>query len=154
MFGLLNLLYPLFSKFASITDAGLQFNELVIIEGYYPQAKLIENITNHYVQQGTRKIFRIIGSSELIGNPTGLVDKVGVGFLELARDPIQGIQESPEAFLRGIGTGLQGVVRGVIGGTFTSLSSITGSLYQVVKETTGGRDIRDRRATNVRQGVY
>jgi len=27
----------------------------------------------------------------MIGNPTGLIDKIGVGFLELARDPIEGI---------------------------------------------------------------
>jgi len=28
----------------------------------------------------------------MIGNPTGLIEKVGVGFVELARDPIQGIR--------------------------------------------------------------
>ena len=46
---------------------------------------------NHYIQQGTRQIFKIIGNSDMIGNPVGLIDKVGVGFYELARDPLLGI---------------------------------------------------------------
>ena len=78
----------------------------------------------------------------MIGDPAGLIDKVGVGFFELARDPIHGMQQGPEEFLQGIGTGMQGVVRGVIGGGFYSLSAITGSLYAVVKSTTGSEDLR------------
>ena len=49
MYGLLNILYPFISSLASISDAGLKFNELIILEGYYSQAKLIENITEHYI---------------------------------------------------------------------------------------------------------
>ena len=38
-----------------------------------------------------RKVMRIIGSSDLIGNPMGLLDKAGQGVIEMVRDPIQGI---------------------------------------------------------------
>jgi hypothetical protein len=68
-----------------------------------------------------------------MGNPTGLIDKVGLGVIELARDPIEGIQQGPEAFLTGLRTGVQGIIKGVIGGGFESLSLISGSLYDVVK---------------------
>ena len=85
----------------------------------------------------------------MIGDPAGLIDKVGVGFFELARDPIEGMHQGPEEFLQGIGTGMQGVVRGVIGGTFHSVSTITGSLYAVMKSTTGDEDLRKDNATNI-----
>jgi hypothetical protein len=69
----------------------------------------------------------------MIGNPTGLIEKIGVGFVELARDPIEGMRNGPEDFIKGVGTGMQGVVRGVIGGSFQSLSNISGSLYTAFK---------------------
>jgi len=47
-----------------------------------------------------------MGSSELLGNPTQLIDKMGSAVWVLARDPIQGAQVGPEEFLRGLGAGL------------------------------------------------
>jgi hypothetical protein len=54
MFGLLNILYPFISNFASITGSGLKFNELIIYEGFYSQEQLVKSFVNHYWQQGTR----------------------------------------------------------------------------------------------------
>ena len=34
MFGLFNILYPFISNFASITNSGLKFNELIMEEGF------------------------------------------------------------------------------------------------------------------------
>lgn len=98
-------------------------------------------------------MLRILGSSELLGSPTQLVDKLAVGVWELARDPVQGIQLGPEEFLRGIGTGLQGVVKGVVGGVFQAVSRVTGSLYSITKGLSGGEDARSEHAENICQGV-
>jgi hypothetical protein len=51
-------------------------------------------------------MYKILGNSDMIGNPVGLISKMGTGIYELARDPILGIQEGPEEFLEGIGTGM------------------------------------------------
>lgn len=50
-------------------------------------------------------MWRILGNSDMIGNPIGLITKMGSGIYILARDPILGIQEGPEEFFEGIGTG-------------------------------------------------
>jgi len=105
MFGLFGILYPFISNFASITDSDLIFNELVMIEGYYSKDNLFKNIINHYLIQGTQQMWRIFGNSDMIGNPIGLITKMGSGIYILARDPILGIQEGPEEFFEGIGTG-------------------------------------------------
>ena len=88
-----------------------------------------------------------------MGNPANLLSKVGVGFYELARDPLQGMLQGPRGFVAGVGTGMQGVVRGVVGGGFESLSHISGSLYSVVKQTAGDADTRAGKAENFSQGL-
>lgn len=60
---------------------------------------------------------KIFFNSDMIGNPVGLLTKMGNGVIFLVRDPLVGIQEGPEEFLEGLGTGFQHVVRGVIGGS-------------------------------------
>ena len=61
----------------------------------------------------------------------------------MARDPIIGMRQGPTAFVRGVGTGMQGLVKGVIGGSFNSLGNISGSMYAVVKASTGQEDKRN-----------
>ena len=118
LFGLMNILYPFFSKLASITDAKIKFNELQFYEGFVQQDKLIDSIITNYWNQGIRQIFKILGSSDMIGNPAGLIDKVGSSFMELAREPYHGIRNGPGQFFAGIGIGVKGVIGGVIGGGF------------------------------------
>lgn len=72
----------------------------------------------------------------------------------MARDPIVGMRQGPTAFVRGVGTGMQGLVKGVIGGSFNSLGNISGSMYAVIKSTTGQEDKRSsQNATGVVSGV-
>lgn len=96
-----------------------------------------------------------MGSSDLIGNPIGLIDKVGDGFIQLARDPILGLAEgSPKEFIQGVGSGVQGVVRGVVGGFFGSTAQLTGSFYEIIKETTGQKVLRTHRVNSLPRGIY
>ena len=46
------------------------------------------------------------------------------------------------------------MVRGVVGGTFDSVSSLTGSLYSVIKVGAYGEDSRNDVAGNLGEGVY
>ena len=85
----------------------------------------------------------------MLGNPVGLFDKVGVGFLELAREPYLGMQHGPQGVILGLSTGVQGVVKGVIGGGFHSISAMTGTMYSVIKQTSGGEDTRSDNAENI-----
>jgi hypothetical protein len=64
------------------------------------------------------------------------------------------MMQGPQGFVKGIGTGMQGAVGGVIGGTFESVSHISGSLYSVLKQTTGTEDTRsEQKAESIRQGI-
>jgi hypothetical protein len=39
-----------------------------------------------------RQILKIVGSSDMIGNPVGMFNKMGVGFVELVREPAVGMR--------------------------------------------------------------
>ena len=136
---------PLLTNFASIQDARLSFNEIVILEGFFSQEILVQNIKTHYITEGTKMALKLVGSSDMFGNPVGLFSKIGLGFVELQRDPSAGMKQGTYGFVKGIGKGLQGVVKGVVGGTFDSLDTLSGSMYSVIKEITWGQDKRQRR---------
>ena len=89
-------------------------------------------------------MFRIIGSSNLLGNPAGLMDKLSTGVFEMARDPMVGMMQGPNGFVKGVGSGMQGLVKGVFGGGFKTISTFSGSIYSVVQTSTGGEDTRSQ----------
>lgn len=93
-------------------------NELVLVETFSTIELLANTIKAHYQHQIQGNLLRIIGSSNLLLNPAGLLDKVSLGVFEMARDPIVGLKEGPGGFVQGIGTGVQGLVKGVVGGAF------------------------------------
>lgn len=70
------------------------------------------------------------------------MDKLSLGVYEMARDPVVGMQQGPRGFAGGVGKGVQGLVKGVFGGGFSSLSNVAGSLYTVAESATGGEDTR------------
>jgi len=43
-------LFGLISNFAQIEDANVHLNELVIIEGYFSQQRLIQSLTSHFIE--------------------------------------------------------------------------------------------------------
>ena len=90
----------------------------------------------------------------MIGNPVGMFNKMGVGFVELVREPAVGMRHGASGFFKGLGKGITGMVRGVVGGTFDSVSSLTGSLYSVIKVGSYGEDSRNNVAGNFGEGVF
>jgi hypothetical protein len=87
----LYLLGPLIQNFANMSNTKIQIYEVVIEEAYYSKDFLINLLADYYIDKLKRHIWRIVGSSDLFGNPYNLAGKVGQGFYELARDPLVGI---------------------------------------------------------------
>ena len=58
----------------------------------------------------------VVGSLELIGNPTGLVRSLAVGVSDLVLLPYQGLVRGPGAFVSGISQGMTSFLRNVSSG--------------------------------------
>jgi hypothetical protein len=74
-----------------------------------------------------------LGSSDLLGNPVGLIDKLGTGVFEFFNEPRKGLIKGPKEFVGGVGKGVTSLVTNVVAGGFDAVSKITGSLYSVAK---------------------
>lgn len=58
----------------------------------------------------------VVGSLELLFNPTGIVRSFMAGFSDLVLLPYQGLSRGPGAFVTGVGEGVTSVVRNVTSG--------------------------------------
>lgn len=131
-YGLMSLLYPILQNLASI-DSSIMLPELGISEGHYSETALWSLIIARYRSHLVLQVLKLLGSSNMLGNPAKLLTNVGQSVIELGREPIEGMRQGPEEFLQGVGSGVQGVVRGVVGGSFDSVATISGSLYSILK---------------------
>lgn len=73
-------------------------------------------------------MMKLIGSIEILGNPLGLVKNIGDGFYDLIDMPYEGFVKGPLEGGIGIAKGVGSLTKGVVSGTFNTVSKITGSI--------------------------
>ena len=83
----------------------------------------------------------------------GLLNKFGTGFYEFVSEPSKGLLRGPDEFVGGVGKGVQSLVTNVVSGGFESLSKITGSLYSVVKNVSGEKNVQIQKSEHIGQGI-
>ena len=143
-FGLMQLFGAIGGAFVSISDSPLYFKEVFIQESFQTVYNLAWQVISNYQRQGILQFYKILGSSDLLGNPVGLIDKLGTGVLELFNEPIKGVLKGPKAFAQGVSKGIRSLVGNVVAGSFGSISKITGNLYGLVLEVGGDSKGADR----------
>ena len=132
-----NIIGSFGSSLVRISDSPIKFSEKVI-ENIYMEIGEIANIfIKSYIKESIFQILTILGSSDIIGNPVQLVEKIGTGFFEFVNEPRKGLLKGPSQFGKGIAKGVAGLLNGVVGGTFDSVSRISGTLYSLVQSLTG-----------------
>ena len=131
------LIGSLGGSLVSISDSPLSFNEVVIDDVYLRMNDITDKILKSYRNQTLFQIYKILGSSDLIGNPVQLIEKIGTGFFEFVNEPRKGLLKGPSQFGKGLAKGFAGLLNGIIGGAFDSVSKISGTLYNLVQNITG-----------------
>lgn len=137
-----------------VTEAELGFSSLIVVNSFQTLRSMFEVIRQQYTSQGILQFYKLLGSSDLLGNPLGLIDKLGTGVFEFFSQPIKGLMKSPQDFAQGVGKGVKSLVSGVITGSVGSVSKVTGSLYALMRKAGGDTEIADLRADNVVVGLY
>ena len=125
------------NSLARFTDIPLVFTEKGFENIYISLYDILWIIIEEYKHKGTKQILKIIGSSDLIGNPVKLLEGIGTGFYELVNEPRKGFVQGPLQFGKGIAKGLGKFLSGIIGGTFGVVESITGTLYSATQSLMG-----------------
>jgi hypothetical protein len=90
---------------------------------------LSQQVSRHYGRQALTQVYRIIGSSDLFGNPLGALQDISAALQEFVERPVEGLSRaSPTAFIRGVGSGTSALLRHALTGTFDALAKLSGAL--------------------------
>ena len=124
-----------------ITEGKLKFSEKIFTNIYKNTMDIMWDLINHYSKEGIKQIYKILGSTDLIGNPVNFIEGLGTGFFELVNEPRKGFLLGPKQFGKGLLKGLGGVLSGVVGGSFAVVQRISGTLYSATQSMAGkGRE--------------
>ena len=75
----------------------------------------------------------MVGSLEILGNPTGLVRSIGTGVSDLVSMPYSGLTRGPGAFLGGLSRGMGSLVKNVSAGVYNMKTDF----FRILKESFG-----------------
>ncbi|XP_019641996.1 PREDICTED: vacuolar protein sorting-associated protein 13A-like [Branchiostoma belcheri] len=115
------------------------------------QTQLVQEVQSHYTGQAIQQSYVLLLGLDVIGNPYGLVTKIGKGLGDLFYEPYQGAIEGPEQFAEGVARGVQSLLGHAVGGTAGALSSITGSVGKAFSLLSMDEDYSTRRRQRMQQ---
>jgi hypothetical protein len=95
--------------------------------------RLVHELAANYLADAIVRSPLLLGSLDLLGNPTFLVHSLGKGMHDLVYLPSSAVSRGPAAFVRAIGGGLASLARHAAEGTLTSVSGFSRSLARNVE---------------------
>ncbi len=154
---LMGLLGAVGNIFTHITDFRLNFTSLIYSDVFTDVYSLTTQLTGEYMSQLKRKIFKIIGSLDILGNPTGYASSIGQGFIQLFEAPRKGLINGPLGFGEGVAKGFGSLLNAVFTGAFDAVGKISGTLLASCELMQGEKaveELEDREPDNVIDGLY
>ena len=143
--------------FTHISDFHLNLTSLYYSDVFTDINSLVTLLTNEYISQVKRKIFKVIGSLDILGNPTGYASSIGQGFIQLFEAPRKGLINGPLGFGEGVAKGFGNLITTIISGTFDAVGKISGTLLASCEMLQGEKaveQLEDREPDNVLDGIY
>lgn len=104
------------------------------------QMQIMSGLLLHYKGQLASEIFSLIGHAEVLGNPIGLLNNLGTGFVDFFYEPAQGLINGPMSAGRGFIKGAGSLVKNTVQGTFGTVSKLTSGLAAGLTSVTQSRE--------------
>ena len=130
---IITLMNTVCSSLSSFSDATLKLNEISFFNVFSDLDSLSNKLISFYKSQILKQLYKIILNIDLLGNPVNLLEGVGTGIFRFFDEPRKGILKGPEEFGLGITRGTRALVSNVVGGGFTAVSKVTGTLLNATK---------------------
>lgn len=109
-------------------DASLKFAALELPDVFASGEELTSLVQLHYLKQATSQLYRILGSSDFLGNPLSLFSTIATGAGDLIYKPAVGLTESPTGVVTGAFGGMSSFLRHLLYGFSSAGSRMTSSL--------------------------
>jgi hypothetical protein len=140
-----------------ITDYNLYLPALYYTDVFTDVSTLGNQLTNSYVSQLKKRIFKIIGSLDILGNPTGYASSIAQGFLEIFESPRRGLINGPLGFGEGVARGFGIFITTVISSSIDIVGKISGTLLASCEELQGIKNtdyLSEREPSNLFSGLF
>lgn len=122
------------------------------------QKQIVQAVALHYKSQFKSELFKLIGYTDVLGNPIGLFNNLGTGFIDLLYEPVQGMAQGPLEAGKGLVKGAGSFFKNSVFATFGTVSKLTGSVATGITALTQDKDAmlqrqRDKAAHNPKDVV-
>ncbi|KNC52412.1 vacuolar protein sorting-associated protein 13C [Thecamonas trahens ATCC 50062] len=118
----------LLAMVAAVERAPLSLSDLVAERLFVNPATLAALVGAHYSGEARAQALALVGSSEVLGNPLGLVADLKTGVSDAFYEPVVALRQGPEAFASGLVYGGESLVRNTVHGVFNTTSKLAASV--------------------------
>lgn len=112
----------------NVENAPLMLNGLIFKNPFMSREDLADALSRHYRSALVEQIYKVLGSTDVLGNPVSLLSNLGTGVYDFFHEPALGLVSSPGEFLVGITRGTSSLVKNSVYGLFNTAAKLTGSL--------------------------
>lgn len=106
----------------------LVFSPLKVTPTMTVTKEFIRFLLYTYATQALVRVGWILGSFNIIGSPTGLIQSIGYGLTDFFVLPYNGLIRGPTAFVSGLSLGMTSLMRHFSTGALTSINNVTSSI--------------------------
>lgn len=112
----------------NIDESPLKFKGIELFYVFESSNGLISLYKQHLLDQAKLNVMRLLGSFDILGNPTNLFGNVGDGVVQFFEKPVEGFKKGPISGIKGIASGSTALLKNTAAGTLNAISKFTGSL--------------------------
>ncbi|CAG9335375.1 VPS13_3 [Blepharisma stoltei] len=112
----------------AIDSAPVKLRAVEMDDCFGTQAQIVSALMMNYKSQIVSQLLSLIGHAEILGNPIGLLNNLGTGFVDFFYEPAQGLINSPMSFGKGLLKGAGSLVTNTVQGTFGTVSKLANGI--------------------------
>ena len=143
--------------FLHITDYKLRFATSLYSDVFTDVYSLSDTLYNTYYRQLMRGLFKIVGSLDILGNPTGYTSSIADGFMQIIEAPRKGLINGPLGVGEGIAKGFGTFITTILSSSFDVVGKITGTLLASCEVLQGEKvfeELEEREPEHLLDGLY
>ncbi|CAD8069734.1 unnamed protein product [Paramecium primaurelia] len=118
-------------------------------------------IKEHYKFALLKQFLQILGSIEILGNPTSFLNRISTGVVDLIEKPIEAMSLGPLEMGLGVLEGASSLIKNTVAGAFYSVNKITGSIGNQISllsfdedYISSRRKFMQRKPSQLFEGIY
>eukprot|EP01052_Picozoa_sp_SAG31_P027697 SAG31_NODE_2612_length_5380_cov_3.060405_3_plen_591_part_00 len=106
----ISLLEGLCMSFGNLDNAPIRLGGVVLEHSFISLQDLGSRVIQHLKHQAVGQSYKAFGAIDMLGNPVGLVNKLGKGIYFFFYEPIQGVVQGPAGLMKGLAKGTYGII--------------------------------------------